>query len=150
IASQLSDPNWGPPARLVLMVCDQIYADEFKRMLPIGRADTEAEFQERYVTAFSSTNMRRLLRTAPNYMILDDHEIEDNWTQDRLRSNSRLFNLAIGAYMSYQWSHGPRTFGRRLYYSFDASGYPFFVLDTRTQRYKDDIADDLTDNHMIG
>jgi hypothetical protein len=60
---------------------DQIYADELNRMLPIGRADTETEFQERYSTAFSSPNMRRLLRSVPNYMILDDHEIEDNWTQ---------------------------------------------------------------------
>lgn len=149
-ANQLYDPTYGPPARFVLMVGDQIYADEFNRSIPIGRADTAGEFQERYLTAFSSPNMRRLLRTVPHYMILDDHEIEDNWTQDRLRSNSRLFNFAIGAYMSYQWSHGPRNFGRILYYSFDACGYPFFVLDTRTQRYKDDVADDLTDNHLIG
>ena len=110
------------------------------------------EFQERYVTAFGSLNMRRLLRSVPNYMILDDHEIEDNWTQDRLRdaSKHRLFNLAIGAYLSYQWCHGPRTWGRRLHYQFDCAGYPFFVLDTRTQRFKDDVADDLTDNHMLG
>ena len=38
--------------------------------------------------------------------------------------------------MNYQWSHSPRNFGRLFYYRFDWSGYPFFVLDTRTQRYK--------------
>jgi len=136
----------------VLMVGDQIYADKLNRHIPIGLADTYAEFQERYLTAFGSGNMRKLLRSLPTYMILDDHEIEDNWHQDRLRDSAlaRLFNLAIGAYMSYQWNHGPRSFGQRLFYNFACGGLPFFVLDTRTQRYMDDIADSLADNHMLG
>ena len=152
MASQLLDPAFGPPARFVVMVGDQIYADKFNRLIPIGRADTYAEFQERYLTAFGTTNMRRLLRSVPTYMILDDHEIEDNWTQDRLCDPGIhfLFTYAIGAYMSYQWSHGPRTFGRRLYYQFECGGYPFFVLDTRTQRYKNDVVGELKDNHMLG
>src|SRR5262245_6774380 len=85
-------------------------------------------------------------------MILDDHEIEDNWTQDRLTTepgSRELFVMAIGAYMSYQWSHGPRTWGRLLYYKFACAGYPFFALDMRTQRYKDDQVG-LFDNHMLG
>jgi alkaline phosphatase D len=140
-----------PAARFSLMVGDQIYADALNRFIPIDRADTYLEFQERYQTAFGSPNMRRLLRTAPTYMILDDHEIEYNWTQDRLvdGGGSRLSNFAIGAYMSYQWSHGPRTWGRRLYYRFDCGEYPFFVLDTRTQRFKDEDPG-LADNYMLG
>ena len=142
----------GVQPSFVLMVGDQIYADMFNRLLPIGLADTFEEFQERYITAFGSTNMRKLLRSTPTYMILDDHEIEDNWTQDRFYDGSRrfLFNLAINAYMSYQWSHGPRIFGNRLFYSFDCGNYPFFVLDVRTQRFMDDVRHDLTDNHMLG
>lgn len=99
------------------MVGDQVYADTLNRFVPIGLADTYEEFQERYKTAFGSPNMRRLLRAAPTYMTLDDHEIEDNWTQDRLgeEGKHRLFNIAIGAYMSYRWSHGPRSDGRLLY-----------------------------------
>ena len=71
------------------------------------------------------------------YMILDDHEIEDNWSQDRMRRSAKhqLFTIAVDAYLSYQWSHGPRTWGRRLYYRFDCGGLPFFVFDTRTQRF---------------
>lgn len=152
LADQASDPQFGPAAKFVLMVGDQIYADRFNRFVPIGRADTYGEFQERYLTAFGSMNMRRLLRTVPTYMILDDHEISDDWTQDRLKedANHFLFTFAIGAYMSYQWSHGPRTYGRRLHYNFECGGYPFFVLDTRTQRYKDDVTGELDDNHMLG
>jgi len=140
------------PAKFVLMVGDQIYADLLNRMVPIGRADSFQEFQERYHTAFSSTNMRSLLRHLTTYMILDDHEIEDNWTQDRIkRTGSRqLFMQAIRAYQSYQWSHGPRNFGSHLYYHFNCDGYPFFVLDTRTQRYVDDISESLLDNHLLG
>ena len=142
----------GTTPSFVLMVGDQIYADLLSRHLSIGLADTYEEFQDRYIKAFGSPNMRQLLRNVPTYMILDDHEIEDNWTQDRIRGSSKrmLFNLAIGAYMSYQWSHGPRTHGGRLYYNFDYGGYPFFVLDTRTQRFIDDVEDDLADNHMLG
>ncbi len=139
-------------ARFVLMVGDQIYADTLNRFIPVGRADTYEEFQERYVTAYSSPNMRRLMRYAPTYMILDDHEIEDNWDSSRLKKDGRhrLFTLATDAYMSYQWSHGPRTFGKRFYYQFDYGRYPFFVLDTRTQRYFAGSPDKLDNRHMLG
>src|SRR3546814_6165929 len=88
----------------------------------------------------------------PTYMILDDHEIEDNWTQDRIGKavSRKVFHLALGAYMSYQWSHCPRTYQTRLYYEFECNGYPFFVLDTRTQRFIDDVIGSLEDNHLPG
>jgi len=135
----------------VLMVGDQVYADMFNRLIPIGLADTFKEFQDRYHDAYGSLNMRRLLRSAPTYMILDDHEIEDNWTQDRIHDRKKrvLFHLAIGAYMSYQWSHGPRNYAGRLFYSFECGGFPFFVLDGRTDRFKDDEPG-MDDNHLLG
>ena len=143
--------NLGQAARFTMMCGDQIYADMLNRMMPIMRADTFEEFQERYIAAFGAPNLRQLLRTSTTYMILDDHEIEDNWTQDRLydAGKHQLFNLAVGAYQSYQWSHSPRTFGRLLYYTFECAGYPTFVLDTRTQRYKADLPG-LSDNHLLG
>ena len=138
--------------RFMLMVGDQIYADALSRYLPLVRADTYEEFQERYITAYSSANLRNLMSRTPTYMILDDHEIEDNWSQDRIRRDSKhmLFTLAIDAYLSYQWSHGPRSFGKRLYYNFDYGGFPFFVIDTRTQRYYEGEPGDLSDNHLLG
>lgn len=149
---RIEHPVEKQPVRFVLMTGDQIYADFLNRMAPIGRANTYEEFQERYIEAFGSPNLRKLFQSVPHYMILDDHEIEDNWTQDRIKKSETrsLFQLAMGAYMSYQWSHGPRTFDRHLYYTFDCGGYPFFVLDTRTQRYRDDVENELEDNHMLG
>jgi alkaline phosphatase D len=151
MAEHLRSRRNDPAVRFTLMIGDQIYADTFNRLIPIMLADTYEEFQERYIQAYSAPNLRQLLRSCPTYMTLDDHEIEDNWTQDRLTEpgKHRLFNLAIGAYMSYQWSHGPRTWGRLLYYQFECAGYPFFVLDTRTQRYKDD-EEGIRDNHLLG
>jgi alkaline phosphatase D len=145
------DNSFGEPARFTMMCGDQIYADMLNRLVPVLRADTFEEFQERYHTAYGAQNLRRLLRTSTTYMIIDDHEIEDNWTQDRINDAGKhqLFNIAIGAYQSYQWSHGPHTWGRLLYYKFECGGYPSFVLDTRTQRYKDDLPG-LHDNHMLG
>ena len=138
--------------RFVLMVGDQIYADLFNKIIPFGRADTYREFRDRYLTAFASPNVRRLMQRLPTYMILDDHEIEDNWSQDRLRRSAKyqLFTIAVDAYLSYQWSHGPRTWGRRLYYRFDCGGFPFFVLDTRTQRFVEGPKGDLTRNNLLG
>ena len=143
-------------ARFTMMCGDQIYADMLNKSIPLLRADTYEEFQERYLSAFGAPNLRALLRSSTTYMTLDDHEIEDNWTQDRISREGKLhlFNIAINAYMSYQWSHGPRTWGRLLYYTFECAGYPFFVVDTRTQRFKNDVDSNtdrgLRDNHLLG
>ncbi|MCS3761715.1 alkaline phosphatase D family protein [Bradyrhizobium centrosematis] len=157
MSQHFKDSPIGPAASFTMMCGDQIYADMLNRFVPILRAERYDEFQERYTTAYSAQNLRNLLQRSSTYMILDDHEIEDNWTQDRLRGDPgkhMVFNYAVTAYMNYQWSHSPRTWGRLLYYTFDCGGYPFFVLDTRTQRYKNnnDRARDngLRDNYMLG
>ncbi|MFV1976508.1 MAG: alkaline phosphatase D family protein, partial [Candidatus Scalindua sp.] len=152
ILDHLSNNPYGEDPKFILMVGDQIYADMLNRLVPIGLADTYEEFQDRYHQAFGSRNMRRLLRNIPTYMILDDHEIEDNWTQDRIGKSSKkrlIFNLAMGAYMSYQWSHGPRNYADRLFYNFEHAGFPFFTIDVRTQRFKD-AEFGLKDNHLLG
>ena len=134
------------------MAGDQIYADQISRHIPLGRADTPQEFQQRYIEAFGTRNMRRLLSQIPTYMILDDHEIENNWFQNRTKKHKKqqLFDYAKAAYENYQWRHSPRTFQECLYYSFECNGYPFFVLDTRSQRYMDESAGNLSNNHLLG
>jgi alkaline phosphatase D len=159
ILEHIMDNPYKKEPKFLLMMGDQIYADTLHRIVPLGLADTYEEFQNRYLDAFGSKNMRKVLRSVPNYMILDDHEIEDNWTQDRINKDKKreLFHLAIGAYMSYQWSHGPKDYEGRLFYKFECGGYPFFVLDERTQRFKFDDEDSdknyeekLLNNHLLG
>ncbi|MEQ9363428.1 MAG: alkaline phosphatase D family protein [Leptospirales bacterium] len=138
------------PARFFLMIGDQIYADLYSRHIGVLRADTFEEFQERYRSAFETPNMRQLMRSLPTYMILDDHEIEDNWHQSRIHIPEKrlLFNTAIASYRSYQWIHSPRNYGDRLYYDYECQGYPFFVLDVRTQRVSTETK--FEDNHLLG
>lgn len=141
------------PARFLLMIGDQIYADLLGKAIPVGRADTPKEFHERYNDAFSTPHLRQLMSSVPTYMMLDDHEIEDNWVAGRIKKDSekrRLFLMAMAAYASYQWSHGPQSYGQRLFYNFSYSNYPFFVLDQRTTRIRDDIDEILEDNHLLG
>ena len=152
VLERFARPDTGKEPRFLLMAGDQIYADMFNRHVPVGRADTEEEFRDRYIAAFTSRNMRRLLRSVPNYMILDDHEIEDNWVQGRIHDvkERQIFQVAISAYRSYQWVHSPRNFGDQHYYSFECGGFPFFVMDSRTQRMRDDDDQVLEDNHLLG
>jgi phosphodiesterase/alkaline phosphatase D-like protein len=96
------------------------------------------KFAARYEQAFSTREFRRLARQLPLYMAIDDHEIDDNWSRDRLdegRQAERLFFTAAASYAAYQYSHSPRNVAAPGFnYEFDAGGYPFLVLDTRTQR----------------
>ena len=142
--TMLTEVSTEPNIRFVLMLGDQIYADKFRSVF---RAEAYEEFQKCYLTAFGSPNMRRLLRRVPSYMILDDHEIKNNWGQDQCEKHKNLFENAIRAYRNYQWSHSPRTFGEKFFYHFDCGGYPFFVLDVRTERYN---RGDLMKNHLLG
>ena len=86
-------------------------------------------------------------------MILDGHQIEGSWHKDRVRNaeGRHPFILAVGAYMSCDWLHGPRSCGRRFFYDFECSSVcPFFVRDTRTQRCLDNEPGILDDNQRVG
>ena len=131
----------------ILMLGDQIYADDLNFLFPDQRVD---EYFRRYRDAFSQPHFANLVRRVPTYMTLDDHEIEDNWPAgcsggDRLKK----FPAAMHAYETYQLSHSPlflfRTDGRlsgspdHYWYRFRDGCCDFFVMDTRTERsYEDD------------
>ena len=68
-----------------------------------------------------------------------------------------VFDAGIRAYLTYQWSHGPRNHpvetGRpttrypSLDYDFDVNGFAFFMMDVRTERSSDVI--DADTNTLI-
>jgi alkaline phosphatase D len=128
----------------LLMVGDQIYADDFKGIDPDDHLD---EFLARYRIAFGQPFIRKLMSRVPTYMILDDHEIRDAWTMDRRPGLETLYAAAMSAYQSYQVVHGPAfdpsgpgdaEFARtptRYWYKYDVGAARFFVLDTRNERY---------------
>jgi len=130
------------PVDAVLMIGDQIYADDLNVLSPDTRLD---QFLDRYRTVFSQENVAKLMARVPTYMILDDHEIEDNWPakatpQDRVT----LYPHAIHAYQIYQCSHSPLFTSTRdgriegtlahFWYQFEDGCADWFVLDARTER----------------
>lgn len=133
---------------LTLMMGDQIYADDYWKFDP---DDEQYEFFKKYRTAFEQPNIRKLMSSVSTYMILDDHEIINNWNQQEYENDEEmreLFNVAMSAYHPYQLVHGPAfdpkasrqadNRPKKLWYDFDCGMATFFVMDTRTERFPDD------------
>ncbi|MEZ1317206.1 alkaline phosphatase D family protein [Pseudomonas fluorescens] len=129
------------PIDALLMIGDQVYVDDLNIIAP------DREYQDilhKYRTAFSQPHIARLMSAIPTYMILDDHEIEDNWPARKCGRDDHLYNNAIAAYELYQASHSPAhellEDGRinrhleRYWYPFTHGDIGWFVTDSRTRR----------------
>lgn len=138
ISNQIAN---GHKTDFALMVGDQIYADDLNAAFPDKTID---EYFSRYRDVFGQENIRKLMANLPTYMILDDHEIRDNWSNDDRKANANLYAAAMHSYQCYQMVHGP-AFKRNssaeqsevpddIWYDFLAGSSAFFVLDTRTER----------------
>jgi alkaline phosphatase D len=134
----LEAPN---PPNLLMLGGDQIYADD----LNVIGADARLEhFFERYRAVFTQPFIQQVLSRVPTYMMLDDHEIEDNWPASATEKDwVTKYPIAIHAYMTYQGGHSPllgveegRLDGvpEKLWYTFSDGCCDFFVADTRTER----------------
>ncbi len=134
----------GTATELLLMVGDQIYADDLNFISPDDQVD---EYLSRYRKVFSQEHIGGLMARLPTYMTLDDHEISNDWSQDRAVEEGDLFAAAMHAYQCYQVVHGPAfqfsgkanrsDTPRRIWYRFRHGKSAFFVMDTRTERYAD-------------
>ncbi|MHC8289338.1 alkaline phosphatase D family protein [Pseudomonas sp. XS1P51] len=130
-----------PPISALLMTGDQIYVDDLNIIAP----DREyKEILHKYRTAFSQPYIAKLMSGVPTYMILDDHEIEDNWPANKNKNDEHLYNNAIAAYELYQASHSPAhellengEINQRLdryWYQFTDGDIEWFITDSRTRR----------------
>ena len=141
IFGSIGSLNRQRPLDAVVMTGDQVYVDDLNVLLP----DREfAAISKKYQAAFSQPHIRNLMSGTPTYMILDDHEIEDNWPANQGRTDIRLYNNAMSAYEIYQCSHGPahdllpggriNRDLRRYWYTFAHGDIDWFVMDCRTER----------------
>lgn len=150
--------RWG--VKRVLMLGDQMYGDypkrcslfdpdHFRSWAPPGRAtvlDCSREevrrlYQERHRIFWKHRGFLRLMSGFPCHMILDDHEIVDNFGTAAEHSEPRFENLragALDAFYDYQASRGlplvggarPRAFHQRFEYGTVAA----FLMDLRSER----------------
>ena len=120
------------PLDMVLMIGDQVYADPLN---VLRRYNTVEELFGVYRESFGQPHIRQLMSQVPTYMVLDDHEIRNDWSKDQMRDGNQGFYMhAMRAYASYQHLHNPDTPEGQYWYSFQRGAFPFFVMDTRTQR----------------
>ncbi|MHC8389841.1 alkaline phosphatase D family protein [Pseudomonas sp. MDT2-39-1] len=130
-----------PRISAMLMTGDQIYVDDLNVIAP------DREYKEiliKYRAAFSQPNIARLMANQSTYMILDDHEIEDNWPANESKDDAYLYKNAMTAYEIYQASHSPAhhllangQVSRKLeqyWYQFAEGDIEWFITDSRTRR----------------
>lgn len=120
-------------ASFMLHCGDQIYAD-----IPFSPKPSLSHYRNKYLDAWMDcVPTQRVLTELPHYMILDDHEIDNDFDLDgqkSMRNRESLLNVASQTYWEFQHSHNPPTPKGVFYYSFSCGGSEFFVLDTRTHR----------------
>ena len=119
-------------ARFMMHCGDQIYAD-----IPPPLIVSVDHYRRKYLDAWKDcAPARAVLTELPHYMILDDHEIDNDFDRSASATNSILLNAAMKAYWEFQHQHNPDTPGspRRYYYTFRCGCARFFVMDTRFER----------------
>lgn len=128
---------------------DQIYYD-----IPnIWKHPNVNEYRKKYLDAWEDcAPAKKLLANIPNYMILDDHEMVDNFSNEtngknNLSSAEEIRRESLKAYEEFQHSHNPNSYGNgKYFYNFNWGSYQFFVLDGRTERW---VSNDDDGSFMI-
>ncbi len=141
LAERLSSADDGP--RFIVLTGDQVYTDATAGILDPSIRDG------RYVLPYNRWLQARAVRTAlrqvPSYMLLDDHEIENDWEES---NNAEPYDVAIHAYERYQ--RHTTTGSTELYFNFVFDTFRFFMLDTRTRRDVRDLSNIDTANILDG
>ncbi|MEO6278446.1 alkaline phosphatase D family protein [Roseateles sp.] len=143
---RLADTAHGAlPVGLALLVGDQVYADATAGLMDPTRRDER--YDQPTQKALRASGMRSLLRSMPVQMLLDDHEIVDNWEPtpgavEKVRPIDSLHNrlnwgFGFAAFRKYQrmsTHHGLPEFGDTADLAFNHAGFPFYLADTRSGR----------------
>lgn len=157
------------PTDFILMAGDQVYADvlHYENVKPsdddaleydflgqrhyylAGRSKSSQEqFYQLYRDAWNKKGFRKLLSYTPAYMMMDDHEVINDWSPVDFneqgsdgKHKSEVLNWGLTAYQAYQAALAPirsndadAPVDRRYHYQFEHGDCEFFVLDIRSKR----------------
>jgi pimeloyl-ACP methyl ester carboxylesterase len=134
---------------------DQIYADATAGLMDPSRSDERLDLP--YETALRSAPMKEIMQRVPVHMLLDDHEIFDNWeptepakipalSRREFKKKNRLLIEGLEAYCKYQLLlpveqpappirlHKENIADREISYSFEHGDAAFYMLNTRSRR----------------
>ncbi len=126
-------------AKFMIHSGDQIYIDIFK---PPKQPCVDM-YRNKYTELWDRESAKTFFRSIPNYMILDDHEIANNFANDEdyganRKSAEEYKRIGLKAYDEFQHSHNPTTEEGVYYYDFKYGDVAFFVLDCRSERCKNE------------
>jgi PhoD-like phosphatase len=120
---------------LNFLIGDQIYGDGIETMFP--SADWDQRYALRYTQLWSYQPMRDALRSQPTYMVLDDHEITDDWGVDQTIGSDRIA-AGLRAFRTFQQAHNPGGAGVTNFdFHFRRGPAAFYFTDSRTARGKE-------------
>lgn len=150
LSRRLTPSPGGPPSpSLLLLVGDQVYVDATAGIFDARSANDRLRLP--YQNLLASPGAQSVFGLLPVAMMLDDHELADNWepgtavpdTDGRSATDpeTTLAFLKDGknAYRRFQRMAGPTSRPGRdaLWCEFTHAGVPFFLADTRTERCPD-------------
>jgi cholesterol oxidase len=138
--------------QLLLLLGDQVYVDETAGLFEPPAA--EFSFDEVYDRAFRAPAFREVTSRLPTFMMLDDHEVADNWQPPDVLDDldalcaprarhARPVDEEIRALCQYKSRQAvlnppapPGLGGARRSFTFCAApgGWPLYVMDTRLTR----------------
>jgi hypothetical protein len=117
----------------LLLIGDQIYGDGLDRKWP--DLTPFERYMRRYRQLWAYWPPRDVLRSHPTYMMLDDHDVADDFGTGNLSDD--IVGPALELYRRFQQAlnpGGPGPPGGPFHYSFRWGPAAFFVSDLRTQR----------------
>jgi hypothetical protein len=129
-----------PEIGLLLLAGDQIYADASAGLVDPSRRDER--YDRPHELALQRPPLRRLLARMNAFMLVDDHEIVDNWEPlapgcRGAAAQAAMLDRGLAAYWSYERMAPQRRLpGRppRADRSFVHAGHAFYAADTRSGR----------------
>jgi alkaline phosphatase D len=86
--------------RFMLMIGDQIYADQYPRNGIPKVATTLADYRAVYNHTWADPEMRKLMAVLPAYMALDDHEVDDDWAWWD-EAHTRAYNSPLERFLRF-------------------------------------------------
>lgn len=120
----------GIQPKFALLVGDQVYVDPTAGLYDPAASDDR--YRLPYEAWLQERSVREVLRRIPSFMLLDDHEIDDNWeplaSPNDIDTNAKLKKEGFAAFEKYQRGVDPKL------KTFDYEGFHFFLLDTRSER----------------
>jgi len=121
-----------PRLRFAVLAGDQVYVDATAGLF--DPTASRGRYRKPYEQLYGSRVVQDVQRRLPMYMVLDDHEIEDNWEDGDDRVLGPRMLRARQFYGEYERSIGTLPEIPPLWCERPIDGFDFFFADTRTER----------------